>query len=153
MTFSDLLTNTYNLLPDAIHKGRAGTGMRVLAFKVTNFKGTKTKKIFSTVKSQERPVSYTQILEFNGIEDPENAIPDLDKVLFKCRCSCHNFYFMWGYWDKQHNALTGPGQKPYKRLTTTRPEVNPQHLPGMCKHIIRLVISMKHEKLLIGGSI
>lgn len=153
MTVDELVTNTYNLLPDAIMKGRTAQGMKIIDFKVQNSPGVKTKKIFATIRSQERPVAYTMILEFNGLEDPENTIVDLDTVKFKCRCSCHNFYFMWGYWDKQVGALSGPNQKKYVRKTTTRPEVNPKHLPGMCKHIVRLLISMRTDKLVKGSSL
>ena len=153
MNVDTLLNNTNLLLPDAIMKGRSAPGMQVLNYKVSNFIGTKTRKVFSAVKSQENPVAYTQILEFNNLDDPEADIVDLDKVKFKCRCSCRNFYFMWGYWDKQNNALSGPSQKKYTRKTLTRPEVNPSHLPGMCKHIIRLLIVMKENKVVKGSSL
>ena len=88
MTFNDLLKNSFKVHPEAINKARSGPGMQILGFKVSNFRGTKTKKIFTVVKSQENPVAYTSILEFSGMTNPTDEIVDLDKHKFRCRCSC-----------------------------------------------------------------
>lgn len=65
---------------------------------------------------------------------------DLPTVQHNCRvrCQCADFYFMWQYYDKQNKALIGP-HVPYVRLTTTRPPVNPNEAPGLCKHLLQMV--------------
>jgi len=66
------------------------------------------------------------------------------------RCNCKNFYFMWQWWDFKQKALAGPRMKPYVRKTPPPPEgrpfVNPEKLPGLCKHLhgtMQKLIQMK----------
>jgi hypothetical protein len=51
-------------------------------------------------------------------------------------CGCTDFRFSYEYYNHKRNALF-PAKKPtpYTRKTTTRPEKNPEHLPGICKHL------------------
>ena len=64
-----------------------------------------------------------------------------DKI--KVRCSCPDFRFMWHRWDhtKEH-ALRGP-LIPYRRKTPPpeqggMPYRNPEEIPGLCKHLIKV---------------
>lgn len=61
--------------------------------------------------------------------------PNMYKTSCRIRCTCHDFYFTFGWWDYNEGALAGPRPKPYRRKTTWWPERNPQHVPGLCKHI------------------
>lgn len=54
------------------------------------------------------------------------------------RCQCPDFYFMWEYYNKQNKSLIGR-HIPYTRKTTTYPERNPTHSPGLCKHLIQMI--------------
>jgi hypothetical protein len=153
MTTQQLLQNTNKVHPDSILNGRSGTGMRVVAFKKTKFKGTKVIEYFGTIMSQYEQRGYSTIIWFQGLKDVDKDIPNLDKTTVRVRCSCKNFYFMFEYWNKVNNSLAGGPHKTYVRKTTTYPERNPEHLPGMCKHLVRILISMKSEKLVVGGSI
>ena len=53
----------------------------------------------------------------------------------RVNCSCSDFYFTFAWYNWQKRCLFGKKPLPYVRKTVTRPERNPQHLPGMCKHI------------------
>ncbi len=64
------------------------------------------------------------------------------------RCTCPWFRFAFAHWDKQSKALSGPAFAAYIRKTTTRPEVNPSHLPGICKHLISLFDKLHYDKVL-----
>lgn len=68
----------------------------------------------------------------------------------QCRCSCDDFYYTYWYYDKQNKALVGPAMKPYIRKTTNRPERNPAHVPGMCKHLRTLVKKLSKEGIING---
>lgn len=61
--------------------------------------------------------------------------PDYDKTKIRVRCSCLDFYHTYALWDYNSGCLFGTKPRPYKRKTTTRPPRNPNHYPGMCKHI------------------
>lgn len=68
----------------------------------------------------------------------------------KCqvRCSCRDFYFTWQWWDRSNKALFGPNFPKYVRKTTTWPERNPGHYPGLCKHLMGFVEQLKNSGLL-----
>ena len=60
----------------------------------------------------------------------------------KVNCSCSDFYYTFGYYNWRTQTLFGKKPIPYQRKTTTRPERNPQHLPGLCKHIYWCLIEL-----------
>ena len=52
------------------------------------------------------------------------------------RCSCKDYLFTFSYWNSRNgHCLYGKEPLPYKRKTTTMPERNKLHAPGICKHI------------------
>lgn len=64
------------------------------------------------------------------------------------RCTCADFYYTWWYWNSKNKNLSGPKMKPYIRKTTTYPERNPIHVPGMCKHLIQLTDKLKSQYII-----
>lgn len=64
-------------------------------------------------------------------------------------CSCMDFRFRFEMWNEQNGALVAPRKpRPYTRKTTTRSEVNPDHIPGFCKHIGGIVKRLQTEGVL-----
>ena len=71
-------------------------------------------------------------------------------------CSCKDFQFRFSYYiDSRFHALATTLTneiKNYKRKTPPppkgRPYVNPGHLPGMCKHLLRLTDTLIDNKVL-----
>lgn len=51
------------------------------------------------------------------------------------RCSCADFYHTWSYYNYNNGCLYGPKPKMYVRKTDWMPPRNPQHIPGLCKHV------------------
>lgn len=66
---------------------------------------------------------------------------------FKCRlsvrCTCADFFYSFSLWNYQQNCLFGPKPRPYKRKTRSYPERNPQHIPGICKHIYNSYVFLR----------
>ena len=83
----------------------------------------------------------------DGTEYKVNKIPRNANV--KVNCSCLDFYYRFAVWDDRHKALDGSPPPPYIRKTQTRPEVNPMHSPGMCKHVISLMGNLRTQGLFI----
>ena len=50
------------------------------------------------------------------------------------RCSCANYFFMWAFANSKHGILYGPTPRPFQKKTNRKP-LNPDLLPGMCKHV------------------
>jgi len=56
----------------------------------------------------------------------------------KVRCTCLDYFYRFAVWNFNDNSLYGP-KPPLYRKTTDRPPVNPNQVPGLCKHIIRVI--------------
>lgn len=66
------------------------------------------------------------------------------KNFVRVRCSCMDFRFRFAWEDKAVQALYGGRPARYTRKPgSTRPEVNPKHIPGMCKHIYQAAKSIE----------
>lgn len=76
-----------------------------------------------------------------GYKDTTVGVKQLDAMRnrVQVRCGCPDFYFRFGWYLKENNAFYGKGPKPYVRKTTWWPSVNPERIPGMCKHLWNLV--------------
>jgi hypothetical protein len=61
----------------------------------------------------------------------------------KVRCNCMDFYFRFANYNAQDKSLVGKPPPLYRRKTTTRPPVNPGQVPGMCKHLLKLVQTLQ----------
>lgn len=66
----------------------------------------------------------------------------------KVRCNCLDFHFRFANYNSQDKSLVGRPPPLYHRKTTTRPPVNPDKVPGMCKHIIALVQQLQKYGLI-----
>lgn len=49
--------------------------------------------------------------------------------------NCADSFYTWSYYNYNHGCLYGPKPKMYVRKTNWMPPRNPQHIPGICKHI------------------
>lgn len=104
----------------------------------------------------QKGVTYQVRLVFNGIlssdkrtrqctmkyKDLDGSIYFIQKPTIEhhilTRCSCKDFQFMWHWWLGNKKALLGP-RIPYVRKTTHYPEKNPDHIPGIDKHILTFI--------------
>lgn len=64
------------------------------------------------------------------------------------RCDCKDFYFMWQYWNSKESALFGGKFPKYQRKTAHYPERNPDHVPGICKHLMTLADRLGREGII-----
>jgi hypothetical protein len=122
---------------------------------VIPFQGTKTLLFQAQCFGETVHGEHIVNIQFSGlkyVDEPKDA--DVKEIEYKdekyyvqrptlhtnctVRCSCPDFYFTWSYWNFKNKALFGNLPKKYVRKTTTRPERNPKHVPGICKHIFQL---------------
>lgn len=61
-------------------------------------------------------------------------------------CTCLDFHWRFAVWNGKHNSLYGDAPDPYVKKTD-RPSQNPRHLPGVCKHLMKLFDVLKQERL------
>lgn len=106
---------------------------------------------FYNVQYSDHPLSSTSIkivdkstnkpLYFERI-----SLVDVSKKNYvRVRCSCQDFRFRFAWEDRAVKALYGGVPKSYQRKPgSTRPPVNPDHIPGMCKHIFECARTIEH---------
>ena len=102
-----------------------------------------TKGVVYTVELHFTPVTFITEEEYNRVANagrdkingtwyyfikPSNYSP------LQCSCTCMNYVYTWAFPNAKKGVHYGPLPviEPPKGV---RPPRNPQHLPGMCKHI------------------
>lgn len=77
--------------------------------------------------------------------------PNPNTGSFRVRCSCHDHYFTWGWWNFIHDACFGVRPRPYKRKTPPPPKGypyrNPLKIVGICRHIVNSVRLLQAKNL------
>jgi hypothetical protein len=54
-------------------------------------------------------------------------------------CDCPDYIFRFANYNINNDCHVGPIPPRYIRKTTNRPEVNPNKVPGMCKHVMAAI--------------
>lgn len=65
----------------------------------------------------------------------------------RVRCSCADFVYRWGWYDYYNaNCMYGPAPRPYKKVAgSNRQSVNPNKIPGICKHVLGTVKALESK--------
>lgn len=78
-------------------------------------------------------------------------IQKLDKLRhpLTSRCTCADFFYTFSFYNYNvAHCLYGPAPKPYIKKTN-RPPRNPQHVPGICKHLYNAWAILRNSGLTI----
>ena len=65
----------------------------------------------------------------------------------KVKCQCLDFYWRFSVWNHAKKSLEGDQPAPYMKKTDS-PPVNPNKVPGSCKHLIKLITFQRTEQIL-----
>lgn len=68
---------------------------------------------------------------------------DLTNHNVKVRCNCLDFHFRFANYNNADKSLVGRPPPPYQRKTQDRPSVNPDQVPGLCKHLLKVVETLQ----------
>ena len=66
-----------------------------------------------------------------------------------CYCECSDYQHRFAHFNIQNGCHIGPPPQDYIRKTDTRPEVNPLHVPGLCKHLLKVVETLQEKRILL----
>jgi hypothetical protein len=64
------------------------------------------------------------------------------------RCECQDFYWRFNWYNADDKSLYGRRRAPYEP-TGTRPPVNPDEVPGFCKHLLKLIKALEQSGLVV----
>lgn len=159
----DLEDNIERGFPETRKRQHATGEVSVSGIQYTPYVGMKMLHVKS--RSSSNGHAYQQALQFNGVEfdsadTPENAtFPAADGSEYhvkplqltnhncKVRCNCLDFHFRFAAYNSQDKSLVGRPPPLYQRKTN-RPPVNPMQVPGMCKHLLKLVQELQSAGLI-----
>lgn len=87
-------------------------------------------------------------ITFTGSDNNEYHIQpiNLNNSNVKVNCSCLDFRWRFALWNSKDGSLHGDPPGPYQKKTD-RPPVNPKRIPGICKHLMKSVITLKQSKI------
>jgi hypothetical protein len=161
----DLYASTVQAFPRTTKRQHAIDPVRIVELNWTPFLGVKTLFIKGLAQSGESGKEYTPMVLFKGVsyhdsKDHQNWIEivasdgqhyvferlnDDNEVLV--RCDCADFKWRFNYFDWQDDSLYGRVRKKYD-ATANPGSANPLELPGMCKHLIKMVQALDHAGIL-----
>lgn len=135
----------YNIIPN-VSAGIITFEFRVKSQTKIN-EGYNVRLQFFNVKMADKPTSSSCV----KIQDKYTGKPlyfekiNLFKQPVRVRCGCQDFRFRFAWEDRDVQALWGGPPKRYTRKPgSTRPPVNPEHFPGICKHIHACAQTIQH---------
>lgn len=122
--------------------------LQVDAISRSNGHDYKQTLIFSGVNYH--PTEETGTATFTGTDGEQHDIEpiSLQDKRVKVGCTCLDFHYRFATWNHAADALSTKRPPMYQRKTNNRPPVNPTHAPGVCKHIIRVIDTMRKYKLI-----
>lgn len=84
----------------------------------------------------------TQLPDTEVAIKPYRLTADTSRVA----CDCMDFRFRFANHNHNDDSLAGNPPPAYQRVPgSNRPEANPSHLPGMCKHLMRVVMDLRQK--------
>jgi hypothetical protein len=70
----------------------------------------------------------------------------LNSETARVACDCMDFRFRFANHNHRDDSLAGEPPPAYQPVPgSNRPEANPSHLPGMCKHLMAVVQQLKRD--------
>jgi hypothetical protein len=85
---------------------------------------------------------------FQGPDGKDYTIMPISLARNNCkvRCTCLDFRWRFAMYNDQDGSLFGEGPGLYQKKTDRQPN-NPQRVPGVCKHILKLVDELKRNNI------
>lgn len=159
----DLYISTVRAFPNTEMRQYATQPIRITNIRWTPFRGTKT--LFVKGLAQSEGNEYNPIVLFKNVDYTLNELTlaasdggtyklgkiSLEHQNVSIRCNCPDFRWRFSYFDSLDKSLYGRKPPKYvKAEGSNRPPANPLQLPGMCKHLIKLVEVLQKANLFRG---
>jgi hypothetical protein len=156
----ELYDSTVDAFPGTRKRQHATGEVDISGIQWTPFLGMGTLLVRSVATNESRV--YRPLILFKGVSyagggfsfkasDDERVYEALIRedsdVLVRCQCKDFNFRFC--HYDYIERSLQGPNRKIYSGFNGTH-RANPKELPGMCKHILKLVEELSAMGLTTG---
>ena len=166
-SFTDLYTSTVNGFPETTRRQHATDTIKIEQLDWTPFLGVRTLFLRGLANNhgggggEYRPIILFRnveyhdapgegLVEFTASNGNTYHIEPLSRnhdIL--CRCGCMDFHYRFNWFDHLDHSLYGRVRAPYVRRTDWMPPANPQEVPGMCKHVLKLFYALEDAGLVL----
>ena len=163
-TLPQLTDNITRAFPATRRRQHIVHEVQITAMSMTPFVGMKMLHVKAVTMS--RGNRYECSLQLNGVNyapaddnsitimGSDNKEYTLEPVTLndhnaKVRCTCLDFFHRFAQNNNRDQSLVGRAPRPYQRVTTDRPSVNPTRVPGLCKHLLRVVERLESDGVII----
>lgn len=161
---AQLQQRTYNFAPKPGPDARQNAVAPIQIAKVELIPARSSNNLTVKVTTNSNGHTYQPSMMFNGVifDDADqndntsfkaadnkeyHIVPiDLNKTNVKVHCNCLDFYYRFAPHNSTDGSLLGNPPPPYQKHTN-RPLVNPQKVPGLCKHLLKAVDALKNVRI------
>jgi hypothetical protein len=144
---------------------RDGNSDRVQVSNIIFIPYLNEKRLLVKAKAKTQKNLYNTAISFNNVkfinDEPLNTISfiavdgeeyNIKPLILntdnaKVNCTCLDFYYTFSVWNDNDDSLEAGTPKPYVKKTN-RPPRNPPKVPGMCKHLLKMVDVLKAKGLI-----
>lgn len=159
----DLKQNAILAFPNTTKRQHAIDEVEIVNLKYTPYLGVKTLYVKSLAQNITNGKEYNPVILFKGLDFQEqknnNTIEikadgqnyliqklSLENTQVLLRCNCKDFFWRFHNEDHTDKSLQGPNRKKYEGQGLW--VANPLKLPGMCKHLMALVNTLKESGII-----
>jgi hypothetical protein len=159
-----LYTSTVLAFPKTRKRQYAIDEIKIAYISATPFQGVRTLFIKGLAKNEQNETEYRPMILFKNViyhnskneNWAEMIASNGQKFFFEklnlkkevvLRCECNDFKWRFNFEDHRDRSLYGRVRKKYEAKINPGSS-NPLEMPGMCKHLIKLVNSLHHNGIL-----
>lgn len=159
-TFPELERNAQTAVPIPVNRQKNANSdpINVTTLELLPFIGTRNLNVRAVVTNKGS--TYNSTVIFNDVDFDADDAPDnvsftakdgneyhvkpiiLTQHTVRVRCNCLDFYWRFAAFNAKDKSLIGAPPKPYQRKTDRGP-VNPQEVPGVCKHLMATIKALR----------
>jgi len=158
-SLTELFKSSVAAFPNTAKRQHATDTIKITKLNWTPYLGLKT--LFVRGLAQNEGKEYNPVIMFKnviygeGLELTDNlgknyrVKPISAKTNdVRVRCQCGDFYWRFTHFDHVDHSLYGRNRKKYEAKYNPG-SANPQEMPGLCKHLMKLIKVLYEAKILI----
>jgi len=156
-SINNLYQSAVDAFPNTRMRQHAVDPIEIGNVNMTPYVGVRTLFVRATARNEDR--QYSPMILFTGVNyNEEGPIqieyngrpyqfnpPSIEDSDVRVRCGCGDFKWRFNYYDHVDQSLYGRVRAPYEGQGAP---ANPQEMPGMCKHLMKLAQILREEGLI-----
>jgi hypothetical protein len=157
-SLSQLFKSTVEAFPNTTKRQHATHTIKIAKLDWTPYVGLKTLFVKGLAQNEGREhnpvIMFKNVIYGEGLEVIDNlgkhyrikplSVANND---VRVRCGCGDFYWRFHHFDHVDNSLYNRNRKKYEAIHNPG-SANPEEMPGLCKHLIKLIKVLQESKIL-----